>query len=470
VIDALLDQVRQVGANLELDGADLYIDGLEAPPAELVQLLRAHKAELLVELTRVRLDFETASRIDIKDVGASAYAEHPSTRVLLLSYCVGDGPVRVWRPEQPMPEDLRAALARGGPVVAHNASFDQAVWQAHTVQLGWPELPWERWSCTSIRSRLMRLPAGLAEVAGVLELPVQKDQAGKKMMKQLAKTAYRGGYEPTNAELDRLADYCRIDTEVLHQLDRMLPEPDTATRELIDLDFAMNRRGFPVDLDLVRKLIRVRDAENRRLIARVNEVTDGAITKPTQAKRIMQLLAEHEGELENLQHDTLERWIEEHPDADHLAAQVIRIRYEFAHSSDAKLQRFITEAATTGLVRDGFHFFGAHTGRWSGRNVQPQNMPRTSLEDTEATLRRLSAAAEGDDPAQVPTMVPRMPRYRSRRRSPVACAAVSKRRKGRCSSASISRRSKRGCWPGWRMSHTGLRSSPIPTPRRTSTP
>jgi DNA polymerase len=400
-MDEILVRVRDAGARVEWDGSRLYLSASAEQTPFLLELLRPYKPALLEELIRVRVDFETASQLDLRRVGASTYAEHSSTRILLLCWCIGIGPVQVWREGEPMPPALQAAIAAGATVAAHNAAFDHAVWHAQLVPLGWPALPWERWSCTSIRARVMRLPASLEGAGTALQLLVQKDKAGAKLMRTLARTAYRGGVEPTEEQLNQLADYCRVDVEVLRTLDRQLPELDPDIRAIAELDFLMNRRGVPVDLDLVRRLIRVRDAENLRLIAAMNALTEGAISQPTQTARIGKLLQAHGVALDNCDREALEAWIEQHPDADDLAAQVIRLRLEFSHASDAKLTRIVDEAATSGLVRDSFFFHGAHTGRWSGKGCQLQNVPRATLDDTEATLRRLASAADSDDPAQV---------------------------------------------------------------------
>jgi DNA polymerase len=403
LIADLFDRLHAAGTNLELDDDDgeLYLD-LEGPPPDLLAFLRAHKPALRAELIRTRLDFETASLLNITGpnaVSPSTYAEHPSTRVLLMTWCTGDGPIRVWQPGEPLPEELRTALERGGPIVAHGAQFDCRIWNAHQIRLGWPPLLWSRWSCTSIRARLQRLPGSLAELGKVLELSVQKDAEGAKLMRELAKTAYRGAYEPTVAQINRLATYSCIDTDVLRQLDRLLPELDADRRAEVDFDHAMNRRGFPTDVDAVRKLIKVRDAESERLIARMRAAIG---LRPTQTAKLLPWLNEHGAAVENLQRETLERWLEQHLDDDSLAAQMVRIRSEFAPSSDAKLQRILDEAADSGLVRDAFITFGAHTLRWSSRDIQLHNFPREKLDDTEATLHRLLAAAESDDPARVP--------------------------------------------------------------------
>ena len=41
------------------------------------------------------LDFETFSEADLKKVGSYAYAEHPTTEVLICTYAFDDEPVQV---------------------------------------------------------------------------------------------------------------------------------------------------------------------------------------------------------------------------------------------------------------------------------------------------------------------------------------------------------------------------------------
>ncbi len=168
---------------LAVEAGNLTVDAPEPLGEPMMALLRQHKAQLLEHLThpppRVNLDFETASRLDLRVAGASAYAEHPSTRVLLLCYALGDAPVRTWRPGNPMPEDLRQAIAAGATVVAHSG-FDAAVWQHHQVPQGWPSIPRHRWSdTTSARARVARLPPSLEHLAEALRLEQRKDAEGQ---------------------------------------------------------------------------------------------------------------------------------------------------------------------------------------------------------------------------------------------------------------------------------------------------
>jgi DNA polymerase len=342
----------------------------------------------------VYLDFETNSVVELDLVGIRTYVEADSTRVLCLSYAIDDQPVEVWWPDKPMPAALIRAINAGQRTVAHNFQFDDAVWHRHLVPLGWPAIPLDRWSCTAFRARLARLPASLEEAAKALDLPVQKDAAGRRFMLSLARRDLDA--DPlTDEERDRLAAYCSMDTEVLRAVDRRLPETPDEWRELFELDFELNVRGMPVDFDAVRKLIIVRDAENLRLAQEFRNLAGDGLTSPRQVAKFRAKLSDLGVDLPDLQRETLESWAQENPQRHDLAAQLILNRLESSHSSDAKLDRMIATAGTTGRVRDSFVLHGAHTGRWAGRGVQLQNLPKNKVDDPEAMLKALLDRADG---------------------------------------------------------------------------
>jgi DNA polymerase len=342
----------------------------------------------------VYLDFETCSPVDLDLVGTRTYAEHPASRILCLSYAVADQPVRIWWPNQAVPTDLHQAVTAGHRVAAHNFQFDYTVWHQHMVPLGWPAIPLDRWSCTMFRARLARLPASLEEAAKALDLPVQKDAAGRRFMLPLARRDL--DTNPLNdEERCRLAAYCSMDTEVLRALDRRLPEIPEQWQPLVALDFELNARGMPVDLDAVRQLIVVRDAENLRLSREFRRLTEGELSSPKQVAKFRMKLADLGVGLPDLQRETLEAWVDENPRRQDLAAQLIRNRLESSHASDTKLDRMLATACNTGRLRDGFLLHGAHPGRWAGRGWQPQNFPKNKVSDPTETLNALLDRAQG---------------------------------------------------------------------------
>jgi DNA polymerase len=345
----------------------------------------------------VYLDFETHSALDLELVGARMYAEHPSTGVLLLAYAIGDDPVQVWRPavndNEPLPADLYRAISANCRVVAHNYSFDRAIWAEKMPLYGAPDIPIGQWDCTAFRARLARLPSSLEEAARALGLAVQKDAAGRRFMYSLIRRDLQA-VPLTDAECDRLSDYARQDVEVLRALDRRLPEMPDEWRTIFELDAAMNAAGMPVDLATVEKLVIVRDAENRRLAQEFRQLVNGELSSPKQVARLRDRLCALGVDLQDLRRETLENWIEKNPRRHDLAAELIRNRLGSAHSSDAKLDRIVATAGTTSRVRDGLVLHGAHTGRWAGNGVQLQNLPKSVVDEPEAMLKALINRAD----------------------------------------------------------------------------
>jgi DNA polymerase len=305
-----------------------------------------------------------------------------------------DQPVATWQPGQPPPDDLLTALAGNCRVIAHNFGFDNEIWHRLLVSgSGWPDIPLARWSCTAFRARLARLPSSLELAAAALRLPWQKDAAGKRLLRSLLKRDLNA--DPLTAEeQERLAAYCAVDVETLRALDRALPEIPDEWRELFELDHLINTRGLPIDLASVEKLITVRDHENRRLTSRFRAISGEGLTKPTQVVRLQRRLSELGVEVPDLQRETLDTWLAANSNRRDLAAELIRLRREYAHAADTKLDRMIAGGQGSGRIRDGYVLHGAHTGRWASVGVQLQNLPKNPPANAESVLHALCGYAD----------------------------------------------------------------------------
>jgi hypothetical protein len=106
---------------------------------------------------KISCDHETRSPVDLKKAGAHVYFEHPETRVLMTAYRLDDGPLKIWRYDQPAPVDLQNAIASGAEINGWNAQFealgfnllaDRAGWPAHaSSSSAAPPPPPPRWPC-----------------------------------------------------------------------------------------------------------------------------------------------------------------------------------------------------------------------------------------------------------------------------------------------------------------------------------
>lgn len=120
-------------------------------------------------------------------VGVKNYVAHPTFKVLSLSYGLGDSQgVHLWLPGMPNPRDLLRHVALRGVLSGWNiGQFEMEVWNAHCVkEFGWPPLILEQLTCDMAAARAWSLPGKLADAGAVLNLAVQKDANGDRLIKK----------------------------------------------------------------------------------------------------------------------------------------------------------------------------------------------------------------------------------------------------------------------------------------------
>jgi DNA polymerase len=305
--EALL-KLRSRGLDFSTDGIELCLLSRRDPSDQEDAWIAAHTDELIRELSVVRWDFETASPLDLTNVGADVYAADPATQVLLLAWCIGMGDVQVWHPGQPVPDALREAITNGAVLVSHGA-FDRIVWEWKMVPMGWPIVPLERWSDTSARARAYRAPASLEKAAQRLELRHQKSGEGKALIRK-ATGAAQGKGSPLDLDEQRAFDgYAAQDVATLPELDRRLPELCDLERSVWLLNEQMNNRGLPIDLNTVRRLDAVLTEEDERLIARMQKLCG---LNPSQNLKLLTKLQETAIDPPvDLKAETLQAWSRE---------------------------------------------------------------------------------------------------------------------------------------------------------------
>jgi DNA polymerase len=239
----------------------------------------------------VWVDFEVASALDLKAVGTIRYATDDSTRAIVLAYGIGDGPVRVWHADGAIldwnesPDDLRAAFDRGATFAAWNASFDSAVWNYAT--LNFPFLEVERVIDPMIQAGVSNLPTDLESASRALG-GEGKQVDGRRLIKLFCVEGASPHEHPE--EWQRFLKYALRDVgEMRDAYHRTRPLPHQEWQQYWAFEH-INRRGVMLDMPFVlcAEALAAEDgiASGRRL----NELTGGAVTRVTQAKRIAKQL------------------------------------------------------------------------------------------------------------------------------------------------------------------------------------
>lgn len=329
-------------------------------------------------------DFETASRANLKQVGASKYARDDSTFILCLSYTFVTNLPLIWFPGEPFPQELIDHVATGGEVHAWNCAFEWNIWN-HTLRRLLPDLPELKLSqchCSMATALFWGLPAKLEQAAKVATPGLQKDKEGHSLMLRMTRprsvdkdgTVHWWHIEEP-ARLARLGEYCKQDVIVERAVAASVPPLPAAEREVWLLDQRMNDSGLYLDQDLVTKMRRVVSTAMDRLSVELSELTGGAVTSHRQGEKIKRILRNGGLDLDSLDKRYLPDILR--ADLTNFERSLLTLYQRGAKASLAKLQAMQHTVCGDGRIRGLVQYGGAmRTLRWAGRGVQIQNYPR----------------------------------------------------------------------------------------------
>jgi len=143
------------------------------------------------------MDDETYSEADLKKCGSWKYSEHPSTELLCKAYAFGGDEPKLWKPGDPDPEDLFAAIKAGKRIKAHGVNMERAIWENICVKrMGWPEIEPGQWYCIMGRAASRAMPLGLDQLSSALDLVHKKNKRGKQLIQLLAEAQEEGPAYP----------------------------------------------------------------------------------------------------------------------------------------------------------------------------------------------------------------------------------------------------------------------------------
>ncbi|MDU2596910.1 MAG: DNA polymerase, partial [Dermabacter sp.] len=341
-------------------------------------------------------DIESFSPVQLAKTGVYPYCEHPDFELLLFGYSIDGSPVEVVDlvSGDKLPESVLAALTDPGVAKwAHNAAFERVCLSAwlrthHPELLADGFLGPRQWRCTMIWSAYLGLPMSLDAVATVLKLDVQKDTVGKKLIKQFCTPAtpsvLNGGKHRNPPSADptgwaRFIDYNRRDVEVERAShDRLASFPMPAAGwDTYALDQRINDAGILLDHTLVDNAVAVDEHHRNATLARAQTLT--GLENPNSPIQLKQWLASRGCELESLAKAEVDAALDT---ATGEVKEVLELRGDLAKSSVKKYQAMQNVAGTDGRARGLIQFYGAgRTGRFAGRLVQVQNLPRNYLSD-----------------------------------------------------------------------------------------
>lgn len=331
------------------------------------------------------IDFETFSRCDLKKRGLYNYARDPSTDIFMLGYAF-DEEDAVWCRPDAVPQRVYDHVRNGGKVVAHNAPFELALWnEVLKPRYGAPWLQPKNVICTAAMAYSMSLPGSLAGAGKALGLDIQKDEEGHTLMMRMCRPNKHGkfphemesftflGKKVTPAwAINRLGEYCVIDVGVERRIFKRASELSGYEKVIWRMDYAINNRGVPFDMEAVEAAIAIRDMAAERINDELTKVSGGAIQTATAVGAIKRFCGV-EGALGKAEIDEVIAGFG--PGSPQ--RRVLELRKEAGRlTSAAKLDAIKNLAGEDGRVRNVFQYHGAGTGRWAGRGIQPHNLTR----------------------------------------------------------------------------------------------
>jgi DNA polymerase len=361
-------------------------------------------------IKRLHLDFETASRVDLRKVGASRYAADPSTMVLCVAWAWDDGPVQsALMPDADFMAGLLLQMEQDVSILhAWNVSFELAILRNHyglTVPVG-------RVSCSMQRSLYGGFPASLEQAGPAMKLPRKfwKSSDGHKLMMKMCKPRTMGQLAGTwwhddpklgLGLLNELANYCMQDVVAERAAAGMVPALPPFENQISVIDRIANTMGVRLDPRLIYNMILLAKEETRRLDVECAALTGNRVTSPgTQTARLMQWLTFEGWPLLDVGKEMITETLEFAVDAEMPAdvQRVLSIRQSVAKSSVKKLATMLACIERDDCVRGSLQYYGAgRTGRWAGRLIQLQNLPRPIKGlNTEAVIFDILAGVDVD--------------------------------------------------------------------------
>lgn len=345
-------------------------------------------------MRHLSIDIETYSSVDIKKSGLYRYVQSEDFEIMLFAYSIDGGDVSIvdLKNGEVIPFDAKIAMLSPDVLKhAYNAAFE---WYCLSKYLGMtdPCLWLTQWRCTMLHGLYCGYPGNLASVGAALGMPEDKKKmaVGRRLIDIFCKpckpTKTNAGrtrtlphHEPEKWNLFK--EYCRQDVVTEMETEKMLsswPVPDDVQAQW-ELDIKINSDGAAVDLDLVNGALYCSEVMADRFMTRAGEIT--GLDNPNSDTQLKKW-AEEKTDLEitSLDKKNLASLLEKELPQD--VREALNIRKELGKTSVTKYSAMENVVCDDGRVRGLLQFYGANrTGRWAGRLVQVQNLPRNYLQN-----------------------------------------------------------------------------------------
>jgi DNA polymerase len=325
----------------------------------------------------------------------------------------------LWFPHDgPLPAELVAAINTAEFIAAHNARFDQLIWECVGVdEYGFPLVPLNKWYCTSAACRVNALPASLDDAARALGLIKRKDHRGKALIRKLSiPNKKTGDFNEDPVALKEMGEYCQQDVRVTVEIAGIVRP--MAPREHNDwlINERINDRGVKIDLELCQLAQHYAQEEQAEIAQELIEATDYHVEKHTQTARIrdwlvdqlpeghpaLKMMVKHVKGVKKLsvdkavRADILNAADEQIIDLPDNVYNTLSLIDDGNKSSVAKFKRMEERAEEDHRCRGSFVYAGAsQTLRYASRGLQMHNAKRDCFKADETEVLKMIMQCHG---------------------------------------------------------------------------
>lgn len=344
-------------------------------------------------MIHLSIDLETYSDVNLKKAGLYRYVQSPAFEILLFAYSFDGAPTQVIDMAQGEKIPLEVIHALTDPQClkhAYNAAFE---WYCLSKYMG-TQLPPSQWRDTMLHGLYAGYTAGLDATGRALGISEDKQKltTGKALIRYFCvpckATKANGGrirnyphHDPEKWELFKT--YNGQDVVAEMEIERRLsvfPVPDFVQKQW-ETDLLINARGVAVDMDFCEGALELGETIRTQLTDEAVQLS--GLQNPNSVKQLARWLSAETGDdITTLRKETIKELLGR-DNADHVQ-RMLEIRQELGKTSTKKYDAIEAAVCDDGRVRGLLQFYGANrTGRWAGRLVQVQNLPRTYTEPLE---------------------------------------------------------------------------------------
>lgn len=340
-------------------------------------------------MKQISIDIETYSSTNLNQTGVYRYADSKDFELLLFGYAIDFGPVKVIDLTQGESIPPQVIKALDDPTIiksAFNAQFERVCLSRFVSH----RLKPAGWHCSRVWSATLGLPLSLRDVGTVLGLPRQKITAGKELVRYFCTPC-----KPTKANQNRTRNFpyhapdkwqqfkqynqrdVEVEMEITQKLERF-PVPQNEW-ENYWMDQDINDCGIRIDQQLVNQAIKCQGEFHDQYLKKSQQLT--GLDNPNSPLQLKEWLQRQGVKTDSLSKASVAQLLETTTGTVH---QVLALRQLLSKSSVKKYQAMQKAMCQDGRVHGLLQFYGANrTGRWAGRLVQVQNLPRNSMPDLE---------------------------------------------------------------------------------------